>query len=607
MTRGFERHRGAPTASGVRYLLPLLLALLGGCAVSRDNVRHADRIIEASVARDVTCQRADHCAEPSELLDLGNAGDNRVVILEQGRDALIARLNLIRAATRSIDIQTFIWVDDDAGNLVLDELVRAARRGVRVRILADQLGSFNRVGQLARLARTHVNFELRLYNPTLHEAETDALGYIAGGVCCFSRFNQRMHNKLLLVDDKVGITGGRNYQNKYFDWDQAFDFIDRDVLVGGPVAQQMGDSFELFWAHHRAVSLTRLRDVNRRLRDDGPNAPGWQTPQYTDGARVEFVLTAALDPAYVREHFLTQVFRPPEIAYFSDLPGKLREPDRREERELTAHLTQMIAASNNELVLQTPYLVISGTAQKLFRRLHEQHPDLDIVISTNSLASTDAFAVYALSHKYKRRYLAVFGFTIYELKPHPIDAGNWVADFDALSGTGGQSGSRHRSDRVPLSSRGVRISLHAKSMVVDRRFVMIGSHNFDPRSDNYNTESGIIASDPELAAALRDAILVATEPGNAWVIAKRRADNVLGRINRAIAKLSEKLPIFDLWPIRYAASFELKPGCAPIRPGQPGFYDCHESVGEFPEVALPMKSIYTRIITAFGAGISGVL
>jgi phosphatidylserine/phosphatidylglycerophosphate/cardiolipin synthase-like enzyme len=215
--------------------------------------------------------------------------------------------------------------------------------------------------------------------------------------------------------------------------------------------------------------------------------------------------------------------------------------------------------------------------------------------------------VYALSHKYKRRYLAVFGFTIYEMKPHPEEAPKLIAHFARLSGIGGPRGSSHRYDQVPLSTKGVRVSLHAKSMVVDGEFVMVGSHNFDPRSDDYNTESGLIVDDSAFAAAVRASILADTAPGNAWVIAKRQADNVLTRINRAIAKLSEKLPIFDFWPIRYAASFELKPGCQPILPGQPGFYDCYESVGEFPEVALPLKTVYARIITAFGAGISGML
>jgi hypothetical protein len=136
---------------------------------------------------------------------------------------------------------------------------------------------------------------------------------------------------------------------------------------------------------------------------------------------------------------------------------------------------------------------------------------------------------------------------------------------------------------------------------------VIGSHNFDPRSDDYNTESGFIIYDAEVAARVSAAIERDTAPGNAWTIAKRRRGGLLGRVNNAIADLSTSLPLFDLWPFRYASSFELAPGCAPSRPGTPEFYACHVDVGDFPEVDLPLKTIYTRIVTAFGAGLVGIL
>ncbi|HET6631436.1 MAG TPA: phospholipase D family protein [Rhodanobacteraceae bacterium] len=594
----------------------LLAAALGGCAVSRQNVRRASADLRASIDHRLDCRAADHCAITSPLLDLGararaqsqpNAPVNYAVLLDHGEQSLIARLNLIRAAHHSIDIQTYIWGNDDAGKLVIDELVRAARRGVKVRVLADQLGSFDSIEQLAALARTHVNFTLRLYNPTLHDAETQPLEYVTSAVCCFFQLNQRMHNKLLLVDDLVGITGGRNYENRYFDWDEGFDFRDRDVLVAGPVADAMARSFETFWGHPRSARLVELRDVNSRLRADGPGAPGWRPPSYDDDPRVEIALASALTRDYVQRTFANRAYTLGEVSYFADLPGKTRAPQRRIDHQLTAHLMGLIANTRHELVLQTPYLILSKKAQHLFRRLHRQRPRLRITVSTNSLASTDAFAVYALYHKYQRRYLVAFGFDLYEMKPHPAEAPWLVAHFDKLSGIGGARGSSDRDDQVPLSTRGVRISMHAKSMVVDGEYVMIGSHNFDPRSDHYNTESGIIVRNRKFAAAVRESILRDTLPGNAWVIARREADSWFGRLNRQIAELSAKLPIFDFWPIRYATSYQLKPGYAPVPPDDPRFFTHYEAVGEFPEVALPLKLIYARIITAFGAGISGFL
>ena len=597
--------------TATRRLLVLLaiLPVLTACVPSHRQVVRARQVVATSIDHSLQCRRADHCAQPSGLYDLGGPAhttSNRAVVLDLGRDALVARLNLIRAARHSISIQTYIWVNDDSGKLVLDQLVQAARRGVHVRILADQLGSFNDVEQLARLARSHVNFELRLYNPTLHEAKTGAFGYVVGGLCCFSNLNQRMHNKLFLVDGRIGITGGRNYEDRYFDWDSEFNFLDRDILVAGPVAHDMRASFLQFWNHPRAVRLTDLRDVSAQLIRDGPGAPGWQVPHYERPDRVRRVLDDAADPAWIRSHFLLRAHLLRHAEYFADRPGKTDHPGKRE-RELTAHLMQMVATASDEIVLQTPYLLISGKAQQIFRKLARERPEVRILISTNSLASTDAFAVYAVAHKYVRRYLAVFHFNLYEFKPHPADAPRMIANFHELAGKGGAAGPGGRYQRVPLTSPGVRVSLHAKSMVVDRRWVMIGSHNFDPRSDDYNTESGIIIDDPDFARIVRASILADIRPRNSWVVAKREADGMLGRINRALAKLSARLPIFDLWPFGYATSYQLKPECPVMLREDPRFYACHEVVGEFPEVALPLKTIYTRILTGFGAGISSML
>ncbi len=238
--------------------VPGLLAailLLQGCMVSRAQIRRADAVVAATVNRDLDCHRADHCATPSPLLDAATHAlaastpqhpVNVVTLLNDSEPALAARINLIRAARHSIDVQTYIWDQDDVGKLMLNELIQAARRGVKVRILADALFSFQEPGLLDQLSRVSSNLQVRLYNPTLHKAHTPPLDFAAGILCCFLQFNQRMHNKLLLVDDSIGITGGRNYQDRYFNWDPNFDYVDRDVMVGGPAAREMAASFELF-------------------------------------------------------------------------------------------------------------------------------------------------------------------------------------------------------------------------------------------------------------------------------------------------------------------------------------------------------------------------
>jgi phosphatidylserine/phosphatidylglycerophosphate/cardiolipin synthase-like enzyme len=625
---------GMPLHHRLTYFLLQAAALLGGCTLPRAQIHRADAVVAASRIVAPTCTRADRCAQASPLLDAARHAlatstpahpRHLVALLDADEPALVARLNLIRAARRSIDVQTYIWDRDDVGQLVLDELVRAARRGVKVRILADQLFSFGDLALLDRLARASPQLEVRLYNPTFQEASTSPLEWAVGITCCFFRFNQRMHNKVLVVDGTAGITGGRNYQDRYFGWDDDFNYIDRDVLVGGPAARAMASSFARFWRHPRAVPLTHLRDLNRYILAH-PDAAPWPAPHYAHPQQVARALAQADDDTWLRAHVLADSLQTREVEFFSDLPAKTEQPLKRQAREFTAHVMMMVGAARHEVILQTPYLVLSRRARHLFERLHRQQPPPRVVVSTNSLASTDAFAVYAVSYKHRKRYLKDYGFEIYELKPHAADAVASAADSaDEAAGEQGAGsdasrryvGTENRSllgshgERqrpAPLVSEGRRIALHAKSIVVDDRFAMVGSHNFDPRSDHYNTEAGVIVYDPRFAAQVRGAILRDTQPQNAWVIAPRRpVVPVLTELNQAIGDLSERLPLFDFWPYRYATSYQLKAGCTPMRPGDPNFFSCYEPVGDFPDVALSPKLIYTRLITAFGSSASGIL
>jgi putative cardiolipin synthase len=619
-----------------RFTFPLLLTLLllQGCTVSRAQIRRADTVVAATTNRSSSCDQPDHCATPSPLRAAAAAAVaastpeqpvHVVTLLDDSEPALAARINLIRAARQSIDVQTYIWDQDDAGQLMLDELVHAARRGVHVRILADQLFSLGNVALLDRLARISPNLQVRLYNPTFHKARTQPLEFAAGVLCCFMQFNQRMHNKLMLVDDLIGITGGRNYEDRYFNWDDAFDYVDRDVMVGGPAAREMAASFTLFWNHPRAVPLTHLRDVNRSIMDDR-TPPTWPAPDYRRPQRVAQLQQDAEDPAWLNTWLLEPSLKVGKVDYFSDLPAKTDKPDKRRALDFTQHIMRMVAGSKNEVLLQTPYLVMSKRAQHIFRVLHRQPNPPRVIVSTNSLASTDAFAVYAMSYKHRKRYLKKFGFEIHEFKPHAPSAAvdNELANQDSgaaplphnvVSSSGSARarfhllGSRGGNNRpAPLQSEGRRFGLHAKSIVVDDAFAMVGSHNFDPRSDHYNTEAGVIVYDHAFADELRHSIMRSVQPENAWVVAPRESKvPVLTDINEAIGAVSESLPLFDLWPFRYATSYDLKPGCQPMRATDPDFYACYQPVGDFPDVAVSPKWIITRLVTAFGVGVNGVL
>ncbi|NOT88256.1 MAG: phospholipase D family protein [Lysobacter sp.] len=674
------------TATRAMLLVVFALAQVACTRLSTKDQARVDTLVAAARSTENTCGRADACARPSPLLALGlRAGgeaqatadappapdiassampstepsrpQHYALILDYGQDALLARLDLIRGATRSIDVQTYIFDEDDAGHLVLDELLAAAHRGVKVRLLVDQLAALRRVDTLAALAGAHANFEMRLYNPVLGRARISYPMYALASACCWRKLNQRMHNKLMVVDGQVAITGGRNYQNDYYDWDTSYNFRDRDILVAGPAIAEIAANFDAFWDAPLSRPLTRLLDVGRLVLRDG--VPAVQHPEPEQPRRIELIGRDADDAALVRTRLVDAAIPVRSLRYIGDAPGKHAGsvPTTETPSQL---LRELIDSAEDRVLLQTPYLVLSKPAQRLFSDLQQRESPPRVVVSTNSLAATDAFIPYALSYKYKRRYLRDFKFEIYEFKPFPQDAPidveatgtvgvEWHADGTAVvlgSGASGSGASRSGPSRggslgagaegsrspdrpiplareysalryskrganepVPLQRGGVRFGLHAKSMVIDERVAVIGTHNFDPRGENYNTESVVVIDDPTFARVLAASIERDTLPANAWMIARRDKPPVFSGLEYSLAKVSELLPLFDFWPVRYATSYEFTPGpdCPqPISPRDPHFRRCYTPVGDFPEVAPVIRPL-TRIFTAFGAGLAPIL
>jgi len=599
-----------------RLLLVLFALQLSACAhLSREQKLQASDYAEHARSSAITCP-SEGCVLPSPLLDLGDAAYARttpaapshaVILLDHGQDSLLARVHLIRSARHTIDLQTFHFDSDDAGILVLGELKAAAQRGVRVRLLLDQLGGLADPDVQAQLAAFHENFELRVYNPVFDQARVQPIEFLAGVLLHFRDLNQRMHNKVMIVDGRVAVIGGRNIQDEYFDWHDTYDYRDRDLLVAGPVTAAMASNFDAFWNDHRSLHAAVLADVGKVLiANHGPPA----IPEPVLSARVLAMQAAALDSPAVFARLSPYLFEVGRVDFFADLPNK-HDAAMQSRSEASKALLNLVASTQSELILQTPYLVMSRQARGVFRSMHHREQAPLIYVSTNSLAATDAFPVYAMSHKYKRLYLREFGFQIHEFKPFPVDAPIDLAATGADPQDTDREGFRHPFAQgrgpVPLKRAGVRIGLHAKSMVIDERIGIVGSHNFDPRSTGYNTESLVVVHDAAFAQALAASIRLDMQPDNAWTIAPRARLPILWGLNYNLGKLSEKLPIFDLWPLPYATSYELKPGCSPLPPNDPKFHDCYQWVGDFPEVNLSLKSIYTRIITVFGAGLIPIL
>jgi len=645
--------------------LVLLLALLGSACASLPQAQRERAAAIAVEARDtaLTCDQPDRCAERSPLRALAGQAfaasspdhpRHYALILDEGGDALLARLNVIRSATRRIDLQTYIFDKDDSARLVLDELIVAAQRGVRVRVLIDQLSAIADLPILTALAGKHRNLELRIYNPTFNLAKPNYLHYAASVICCFRRFNQRMHNKLLVVDDAVGIAGGRNYQDDYYDWDSEFNFRDRDVLVAGPEVHAMERNFDAYWNDPRSVPVERLNDVARVLLDTGVPAMPEAQPQRP--GRLARMAAMASDPEQIRQRLVAPALPVGAVEYLADLPLKHhREPRPRDAG--AGGLADLIAAARDEILLQTPYLVLSDHARALFGDLRARDDAPRVLVSTNSLAATDNPIVYALTYKYKRRHLRELGFDVFEYKPFPEDppvdralaawlpgdaAAPQVARSELPGGSvGGSRGSggagagaagadeRQVQDKlrtetrpsflrtsqpanrpVPLTREGPRMGLHAKSMVIDRRIGVIGTHNFDPRSETYNTEAVVVIDDPAFAQALAASIERDIAPENSWTVAPRVKPPVLSGLNYSMGKVMEASPVLDLWPWRYATNYAFMPGpdCPlPLPRRDPGFHQCYQPVGDFPEVRLGPKTLFTRMLTAFGAGLVPIL
>lgn len=672
----------------MRFLLRILVLatlLLGtGCAgLSRIERNRAAGVAAAARSTAVSCTQANRCAQPSPLRALGGeaitastpaAPRHYATIVDHGEESLVARLNLIRSATRSVDLQTYIFDKDDSARMVLDALINAAQRGVKVRILIDQLSAIADLQILGALSSTHENLQLRIYNPTFGKVKLNYFDYASSVVCCFRRFNQRMHNKLLVVDDVLGTVGGRNYQDDYFDWDSEYNFRDRDVILAGPEVRAMAANFDAFWRAKRSVPAERLNDVGRLLLEQG--APKMPPANFRRPDRVARVDREAHDPQFVRDAFVTPAMPVQRVLYAADLPQKHRKEHAARAVSTAPELDSLIAGAQQEVLLQTPYLVLSDEAQAIFRDLRRHPQPPRIVVSTNSLAATDNPIVYALSYKFKRRNMRQLGFNVYEFKPFPLDApvdyanlvpdplnpepepasddsranrviggsaaGNAMrgssggGDGDGITGNairgsgagrapGGSRverrvlrtetrpsflGTRAVNKPLPVTRAGARMGLHAKSLVVDRRIGVIGTHNFDPRSENYNTEAAVVIDDARFAQALAASIERDISPENAWTVASREKSQVLSGLNDSVGKMSEALPVLDVWPWRYATNYQFQPGpnCPfPLKRQDPQFRQCYVAVGDFPEVNVGPKWLLVRMLTAFGAGLVPIL
>lgn len=524
------------------------------------------------------------------------AQGNQLALLSGGYDALVVRVHLIRHARKSIEIQTFIWTNDECGRLLMYELIEAAKRGVKVRIIADHLASDQDTATVAFLSTAHPNLELKHYRPAMSRLKPSRWQTLLAGVWSFHDVNQRMHNKVMLFDDAVLITGGRNIENTYFDHSTGLNFRDRDVLAVGPVAGVAAKAFEEFWKFKHAVASRDLIDVVATVKL-GKFPRYDQRSDYDFGGYFDALDREASDAAVITARFSTRLRLVQHAEFICDEPGK-RTGVFSQAARITRELRGVLEQARTLVTIQTPYLVLSDPAQKLFGAMQEQQPGLRIQVSTNSFASTDNLFAYSANYRLRGKYIEDLNLEVREFMPRPGSLLNLFPHYPAMD----RSGRIRREQKPPF------LSLHAKSLVVDDRASFVGSYNLDPRSENLNTEAGLLVEDVAFARELRAEIEGDMRAKNSWVIARRTLPMRLDVLNGMVDGLLSLSPI-DVWPIQNTTSYELRPGATEVPTDHPEFSKHYREVGSFPgtEGALSTKEVLTRLYKAVGSPLTPIL
>jgi phosphatidylserine/phosphatidylglycerophosphate/cardiolipin synthase-like enzyme len=523
-----------------------------------------------------------------------------ISILDVGEDALLARIHLIRAARESIELQTFIWDDDEVGQTLFRELMGAAHRGVKVRMILDQFGTYVSVQGMAHMVMAHENIEIKFFRPVMKRGGKSPTREIGSLITNPKTLNKRMHNKLFVVDGRIGIVGGRNIENAYYDYDSGICFKDLDLLVVGPEAGDMVRSFNKYWEHSLTKPALELPDV-------AAQALRLQRRQesilFDDPEIKELNPLRKIADSYsiVTGRPAMKLYTVKQIEYVADWPEK-RNPFGREHRwNSTRRVEELVTNAQHEIIMQTPYLIQDRKGLRDFRALRKERPDLRMALSTNSLASTDMFYVYAMCFKQRQFYLETARAHMFEFKPVPGDVEVMIPRYRRLVLQFDDDDLYDDSELIlPINVKKPRLIVHAKFFVVDEHISFVGSHNFDPRAKNLNTESAVIIWDESLAAALKEIFERDTAPQNSWVVARRQKLPLIGNVSEMIAAISSKLPFFDIWPFEYSTNFELREDFQPVPSDHPDFYKHYRDVGIFPQMGLSYQNIGTRFTKAFG-------
>jgi len=481
--------------SGFLFVM-LFVAVLGGCATLPPGSGFP-RVVSTALAHPEETRLGRQFDDAGQQHD-GNSGFR---IIPVGADGFLMRMQMIHAAERTLDLQYFIFRGDETGRLITDAVLRAADRGVHVRVLIDDGETVAGDEQITAI-EAHPGIEIRLFNPFSYRGKIQTFRAIEF-MFNAARLDYRMHNKLLVVDNAIALIGGRNIGDKYFQIDPESQFADDDIFVAGPLAQKLSATFDEFW--NSALSIPAealsgertsrsalqehrqaLHEESRQLKADGID----YVKRVATGEPLDGMISGRLP----------LVWAPAQL--ICDSPDKKQvENGAMVGRLMHRAVANATLAVQSELLMVTPYLIPGDEGMQLFKDLRQRN--VRVRILTSSLESSTVLLAQA-GYMHYRLPLLESGVELYEIR--------------SLLGNARGSG------QTAAISRYGNYSLHAKLFVFDRQRLFIGSMNFDQRSMHLNTEIGLIIDSPELAQQVAARFEAMVQPVNAYTLALRPGD-----------------------------------------------------------------------------------
>ena len=470
----------------------LLCALLGGCATLPPGSAYPKR---ASVA--LADPQATRSGKHFNDAASGHEGNSAFRIVTVGVDGFLLRAQMIDAAERTLDLQYYIFRGDETGRLLSTALLRAADRGVRVRILVDD-GDTNPGDEQVLELSAHPGIEVRIFNPFAYRGHRKLLRAVEF-LFHRNRLDYRMHNKLMVADNAIALVGGRNIGNQYFQLDPESQFADDDVFAAGPIATQLSATFDDYWNSALAIPVEALRpqhEHHHAVPAHGAitKARARQDLQQLSADKIDYVSLIATGEPYadLLGGRLPLVWAHAQVV--CDSPDK-RKVDRGALAGMLMRepVVRATSAVHSELLLVTPYLVPAKPELRMLEELRARQ--VRVRILTNSLESAPDLAAHS-GYMRKRVPLLKSGVELYEVRSQ-------------LANTRGSGESR-------AVARYGTYALHAKMYVFDRERLFMGSMNFDQRSMHINTEVGLIIDSPELAGQTAMRFDGMVQPGNSY-------------------------------------------------------------------------------------------